>query len=102
METWVPRIESLGHEVIFFDGSNLEQSFDKRNRLLHLVSDESYDYHSLQEQNKGSLMLERLKEGIQWCLDNREFDYILRLDDGTQVSIQDIFLVKSGLSIFIL
>jgi len=86
METWVPRIESLGHEVIFFDGSNVEQSFDKRNRLLHLVSDESYDYHSLQEQNKGSLMLERLKEGVQWCLDNREFDYILRLDDGTYIN----------------
>ena len=86
METWVPRIENLGHEVIFFDGSNTEQSFDKRNRLLHLVSDESYDYHSLREQNKGSLMFERLKEGIQWCLDNREFDYILRLDDGSYIN----------------
>ena len=47
METWVPRIERMGHEVIFFDGNNETQTYDEKNKILHLISNESYDYHSL-------------------------------------------------------
>lgn len=83
LETWVPRIESLGHEVIFFDGSNQTQSFDGTNKTLHCIADESYDYNT---DGQGSKMLERLKEAIKWCLDNKNFDYILRIDDGSYVN----------------
>jgi len=86
METWVPRIEALGHEVIFFDGGNDNQFFDKKNKTLHLISNESYDYHHLKEIGFGSLMLERLKEAISWCLENRDFDYIFRTDDGSYLN----------------
>ena len=29
MDTWVPRVEEKGHEVIFFDGGNNELLFDR-------------------------------------------------------------------------
>lgn len=86
LETWVPRIEELGHEVIFFDGNNDVTHFDSKNKILHTTSDDSYDYHYLQEQGRGSLMLERLKSAISWVLENREFDYIFRTDDGSYVN----------------
>jgi hypothetical protein len=94
MDTWVPRLEDAGHEVIFFDGSNSEVTFDELNKILHLTSSESYDYFSLQQENKPSLMLIRLQEAISWALQNREFDYILRVDDGTYVNayVVDEFL----------
>lgn len=94
MDTWVPRLEDAGHEVIFFDGSNSEVTFDELNKILHLTSSESYDYFSLQQENKPSLMLVRLQEAISWALQNREFDYILRVDDGTYVNayVVDEFL----------
>ena len=86
METWVPRIEALGHEVIFFDGGNDNQTFDKKNRILHLISNESYDYHHLRDIGFGSLMFERLKEAVSWSLRNKEFDYIFRIDDGSYLN----------------
>jgi len=86
METWVPRIEKMGHEVIFFDGNNETQSYDEKNKILHLISNESYDYHSLKDEGIGSLMYERLKEAVDWCLKNKEFDYIFRTDDGSYIN----------------
>jgi hypothetical protein len=86
METWVPRIEKAGHEVIFFDGNNEIQSYDEKNKILHLISDESYDYNYLKDQGIGSLMYERLKEAVSWCLKNKEFDYIFRTDDGSYIN----------------
>ena len=86
LETWVPRIEETGHEVIFFDGGYEEISFDKKNKILHTNVSDSYDYHYLKEQNKGSLMLERLKVAVSWALQNRAFDYIFRIDDGSYVN----------------
>jgi len=86
METWVPRIEKMGHEVIFFDGNNDTQSYDEKNKILHLISNESYDYHSLKDEGIGSLMYERLKEAVDWCLKNKEFDYIFRTDDGSYIN----------------
>lgn len=90
METWVPRIQKLGHEVIFFDGSNETQSFDAENHILHLVADERYDDSRLEMEKKSSHMIERLREAIQWALDNREFDYIFRTDDGTYINAYTI------------
>jgi hypothetical protein len=83
METWVPKIESLGHKVIFFDGSNKELSYDDDNKILHLLSNESYDYP-----NTGfkSFMIERLKEAVRWALSNEEFDYVFRTDDGSYLN----------------
>lgn len=86
METWVPRVEEKGHEVIFFDGGYPETHFDEKNKVLHTSSDDSYDYHYLQEQGRGSLMLERLKTAVKWVLENREFDYVFRIDDGSYVN----------------
>lgn len=86
LETWVPRVEKLGHEVIFFDGSNEVQSFDKNNRILHLVADERYDDSRLEFEKKPSYMIERLREAINWALGNREFDYIFRTDDGSYIN----------------
>jgi hypothetical protein len=86
METWVPRIEDKKHEVIFFDGGHEKTFFDKKNKILHTSANDSYDYHFLQEQGKGSLMFERLKTAIKWVLENREFDYIFRIDDGSYVN----------------
>lgn len=86
METWVPRIESLGHEVIFFDGGNESQSFDMKNKVLHLVSDESYDADGGDRVGKGSFMFERFREAILWCLENRSFNYLFRTDDGSYIN----------------
>lgn len=86
METWVPRVEKLGHEVIFFDGSNDVQSFDKDNRILHVVADERYDDYTLEWERKPSYMIERLREAIGWSLENCEFDYIFRTDDGSYIN----------------
>lgn len=86
LETWVPRVEKLGHEVIFFDGSNEEQSFDKQHRILHLVANERYDDSTLEFEKKPSYMIERLREAIKWALDNKEFDYIFRTDDGSYIN----------------
>ena len=96
LETWVPKIESLGHEVIFFDGSNSEQSYDKENKILHLLSNESYDYP-----NSGvkSFMIERLKEAVGWVLKNEEFDFIFRTDDGSYLNhyvIEDLMREMDG------
>jgi len=86
LETWVPRIESLGHEVIFFDGDSSTTAFDKKNKVLHTTANESYDYDHLKEQHIGSLMFERLKAAISWVLENRDFDYVFRIDDGSYVN----------------
>ena len=103
LETWVPRIKKLGHEVIFFDGSNEVQSYDEKNSTLHLVANESYDYDYLKDQNIGSLMLVRLQEVLRWALANREFDYVFRVDDGTYVNafvIEDIYeILRQGHSV---
>jgi hypothetical protein len=90
METWVPRIEDRGHEVIFFDGNNESVSFDSKNKLLHLIEDDSYDHDSLRLNNMGSLMFPRLQSAIKWCLENREFDYIFRIDDGSYVNVYQL------------
>ena len=86
LETWVPRVEEKGHEVIFFDGGYGETHFDAKNKVLHTNTDDSYDYHYLQQQGRGSLMLERLKTAVKWVLENREFDYVFRIDDGSYVN----------------
>lgn len=87
LETWVPRVEKLGHEVVFFDGSNETQWYDEKNRILHTVADETYDdYNILKSQGKTSRMVERLKEAITWAIENKDFDYIFRTDDGTYVN----------------
>lgn len=83
LETWVPKIESLGHKVIFFDGGNKEVSYDKDNKILHLIANESYDYPNT---GLGSFMIERLKEAVLWSLKNEEFDYIFRTDDGSYLN----------------
>ena len=96
LETWVPKIESLGHKVIFFDGSNKELSYDKNNRILHLLSNESYDYP---DSGVGSFMIERLKEAVKWALDNEEFDYVFRTDDGSYLNhyvIEDLIKEIKG------
>jgi hypothetical protein len=85
LETWVPRIEKKGHEVIFFDGSNETQYFDKENKILHLLADETYDHPWLRN-TRPSFMIERLKEAIKWSLENVEFDYIFRTDDGSYIN----------------
>jgi hypothetical protein len=86
METWVPKIESLGHKVIFFDGGNDKISYNSIDKILHCVSPETYDHNPpIQGQTK-SFMFERLKEAIQWVLENEQFDYIYRIDDGSYVN----------------
>jgi len=96
LETWVPKIESLGHKVIFFDGSNKELSYDEDNKILHVLSNESYDYP-----NSGirSFMIERLREAVIWALENEEFDYIFRTDDGSYLNhyvIEDLMKEIEG------
>lgn len=86
METWVQRIINKGHDVIFFDGGNESQSFDEKNKILHLISDESYDYPHFKTDGIPSKMFERLKEGISWALDNKEFDYLFRTDDSSYLN----------------
>lgn len=86
LETWVPRIEEKGHEVIFFDGGYTETNFDKKNKVLHTNANDSYDYHHLKNENIGSYMFERLKTAVKWVLENREFDFIFRIDDGSYVN----------------
>ena len=99
MDTWVPRVEEKGHEVIFFDGGNDELSFDVKNKILHLTCSDSYDYHYLHNDNKPSHMFVRLREAIRWALQNREFDYVLRIDDGSYVNayaLENIYPLLEG------
>ena len=86
MDTWVSRLKEKGHEVIFFDGDNEEVSFDEKNQILHLTDSDEYDYFYLHHEKKPSNMLKKLQSAVRWVLDNREFDYILRVDDGTYVN----------------
>jgi hypothetical protein len=86
LETWVPKVESLGHKVIFFDGGNDKLTYNPVDKILHCVSPETYDHNPpIQGQTK-SFMFERLKEAIGWVLKNEEFDYIFRIDDGSYVN----------------
>lgn len=86
MDTWVSRLKDKGYEVIFFDGDNSAVSFDAKNQLLHVTESDVYDYFYLHQQNKPSNMLKKLQGAVRWLLDNRDFDYILRVDDGTYVN----------------
>ena len=86
MDTWVSRLKDRGIEVIFFDGDNQEVSFDEKNQTLHLVETDTYDYYYLPQQKKPSNMVKKLQGAIRWLLENREFDYVLRVDDGTYVN----------------
>lgn len=86
METWVPGVESLGHKVIFFDGDNNIVSYSHADRLLSLTQSESYDHSPPIPAQKKSFMFERLKAAISWVLENEEFDYIFRTDDGSYVN----------------
>jgi len=96
MDTWVSRMKNIGHEVIFFDGDNKQESFDKKNQLLHLTASDSYDYYNLLTNGKSSNMAVKLQHAMKWALKNREFDFILRVDDGTYVNafVIDEFLNK--------
>ena len=86
LETWVPRIESLGHEVLFFDGNNEELVYDKKNKILHTTEDDSYDYPLQPDEVLPSRMFKRLQSAIKWSLENKEFDFIFRTDDGTYIN----------------
>jgi hypothetical protein len=86
MDTWVPRLKKKGVEVIFFDGDNDEVSFDEKNQILHLKETDTYDYFYLHQQKKPSNMVKKLQGALKWLLENREFDYVLRVDDGTYVN----------------
>jgi len=86
MDTWVSRLKDKGHEVIFFDGGNDEVTFDEKNQILHVTDSDEYDYFYLHHENKPSNMLKKLQSTVSWILENREFDYILRVDDGTYVN----------------
>ena len=96
MDTWVSRLKNLGIETIFFDGDNSEVSFDEKNQTLHLIEDDSYDYDF--GDNNISHMFYKLKYAIKWALENRDFDYILRLDDGTYVNA---YIIEKFLSEFV-
>jgi hypothetical protein len=86
MDTWVSRLKDKGIEVIFFDGDNEEVSFDEKNQTLHLVETDTYDYYYLHQQKKPSNMVKKLQGALRWLLQNRDFDYVLRVDDGTYVN----------------
>ena len=86
MDTWVSRLKDMGIEVIFFDGDNDEESFDEKNQILHLTETDTYDYYYLHHEKKPSNMVKKLQGAIRWLLENRDFDYILRVDDGTYVN----------------
>lgn len=86
MDTWVPRLKEKGIEVIFFDGDNEEVSFDEKNQILHLTETDTYDYFYLHQQKKPSNMVKKLQGALRWLLENRDFDYVLRVDDGTYVN----------------
>jgi hypothetical protein len=86
MDTWVSRVKHNGHQVIFFDGDNNNIEYDEKNQILHLTETDVYDYFYLHHQNKPSNMLKKLKQAVSWVLENIEFDYILRVDDGTYVN----------------
>lgn len=86
METWVPRVEALGHKVVFFDGSNDIEEYDEKYNILHTTSDDSYDFTPEQWEVKPSLLFRRLQSAIKWSLENFEFDYIFRTDDGSYIN----------------
>ena len=86
METWVPRVEEHGHEVIFFQGGADKVEFDALHKTLHVTESDSYDYFYLKQENLPSLMLKKLQQAIKWALENRDFDYVLRIDDGSYVN----------------
>lgn len=86
MDTWVSKLKEKNIEVIFFDGDNEEIFFDEKNQILHLNENDEYDYFYLYEQKKPSNMLKKFKRAIKWLFENRDFDYILRVDDGTYVN----------------
>lgn len=86
METWVPKIEALGHKVIFFGGDSDSVSYSEPDRLLRLTQSESYDHNPPIPAQKKSFMFERLKAAISWVLENEEFDYVFRTDDGSYIN----------------
>ena len=86
LETWVPQVERFGHEVIFFQGGSNEVIYDEKNRVLHLPIGDSYDYNPPKLDPPKSLMLERLIESIKWSLNNKDFDFIFRTDDGSYIN----------------
>ena len=47
METWVPRVEEHGHEVIFFQGGADKVEFDALHKTLYVTESDSYDYFYL-------------------------------------------------------
>lgn len=106
MDTWVSRLKDKGIEVIFFDGDNDEVSYDEKNQILHVVESDTYDYHYLHQQKKPSNMVKKFQGALRWLLENRDFDFVLRVDDGTYVNsfviesyfdyIQDKDMVYSG------
>jgi len=97
MDTWVSRLKNLGIETIFFDGDNSEVSFDEKNQVLHLTESDSYDYN-YGNNDDISYMFVKLQSAIKWALENRDFDYILRLDDGTYVNA---YIIEKFLSEFV-
>jgi hypothetical protein len=86
LETWVPEVEYQGHEVVFFEGNAEEVKYDFNNRILSLPLPGEYDHNPCRLDPPKSLMLDRLIGAIEWALENKEFDYIFRTDDGSYVN----------------
>lgn len=81
LETWVPRVISKGHDVLFFEGDAEEIIYDKQRKHLYLPINDEYDYGE-----KPAPQFERLKLAIKWCLENKEFDYINTTTDSDYVN----------------
>jgi hypothetical protein len=102
LETWVPAIESHGHEVIFFQGGCDQLSFSEKYKTLSLPLEVSYDHNPPRVENAYSFMVARLQAAIKWALENREFDYVFRIDDGSylnQYVLDDIYKELEGYDI---
>jgi hypothetical protein len=65
-------------ELLFYRGDSNENFVDSNN-VLHLTSNDSYDNTFI-----------KTKEALKWCLENKEFDYVIRTNTSTYVNIDAI------------
>ena len=80
-KTWGKRIIEGKYdniELLFYRGNSDEIFIDDKN-VLHLVSDDSYS---------GTFI--KTEDALKWCLENKEFDYIIRTNTSTYINIDAI------------
>lgn len=84
INTWANDVIYYGHKIIFFEGGNEIEYYNKDSNTLHLNTPDGYE----NENNISPLYL-KVKKASEWVYNNVDFDYVYICDDDVYVNVKE-------------